>query len=110
MMPVIDVVLNGRPYPVQCESGQELRLKALAEMVEERLRKIGASMTSVDEKRQLLMACLMLADEVVEARGKLDTVRQDLNHQYVASEEEMIKAVDFLASRVSDMTKRIAQA
>ncbi|MBD3732152.1 MAG: cell division protein ZapA [Sphingopyxis sp.] len=64
-----DVKLNiaGRIYDVHCEDGQEQQLIGLAAIVDEKVR----AMPGGTETRQLLFASLMLADEAIEAKGKL---------------------------------------
>lgn len=64
------VALNiaGRSYEVACRDGEEARLTALAAIVDEKAVQAGRALGGVNEARQLLLASLLLADDLGEAR------------------------------------------
>ncbi|MGH6694974.1 MAG: cell division protein ZapA [Sphingopyxis sp.] len=62
------LTIAGRPYDVHCADGQEAQLLQLASVVDEKVR----TMPGGTEIRQMLFAALMLADEIQEARGKVE--------------------------------------
>jgi cell division protein ZapA len=64
----VKLTIGGRPYDVHCADGQEAQLVQLAAVVDEKIR----AMPGGTEVRQLLFAALMLADEMQEARGKVE--------------------------------------
>lgn len=64
----VKLTIAGRPYDVHCADGQEPQLIQLASVVDEKVR----TMPGGTEVRQLLFAALMLADEVQEARAKVE--------------------------------------
>lgn len=64
----VKLTIAGRPYDVHCADGEEAQLLQLAAVVDEKARKINGG----TEVRQLLFAALMLADDVQEARSKVD--------------------------------------
>ncbi|HWV59087.1 MAG TPA: cell division protein ZapA, partial [Sphingopyxis sp.] len=64
----VKLTIAGRPYDVHCADGQESQLVQLAAVVDEKARGIQGG----TEVRQLLFAALMLADEMQEARGKVE--------------------------------------
>ena len=64
----VKLTIAGRPYDVHCADGQEAQLAQLASVVDEKVR----TMPGGTETRQLLFAALMLADEMQEARGKVE--------------------------------------
>ena len=64
----VKLTIAGRPYDVHCADGQEAQLVQLASVVDEKVR----TMPGGTETRQLLFAALMLADEMQEARGKVE--------------------------------------
>ena len=64
----VKLTIAGRPYDVHCADGQEAQLVQLASVVDEKVR----TMPGGTEVRQLLFAALMLADEMQEARGKVE--------------------------------------
>ena len=65
-----DVVLSigGRNYTVACADGDEERVRGLSEVIGDRLAGIGAKLTTPMEAKNLLIAGLILADELDEAK------------------------------------------
>ena len=59
----LTVNINGKPYLLGCEDGEEERLRALAAMLDERVQSAGAGAGTLGETRLMLMGALMLADE-----------------------------------------------
>ena len=66
-----DVTLKvaGRNYTVACADGDEDRVRLLAGMIAERLERIGATLNTPMEAHNLLIASLILADELDEANN-----------------------------------------
>lgn len=59
----LTVHINGKPYLLGCEDGEEARLRALAAMLDERVQAAGSGAGALGETRIMLMGALMLADE-----------------------------------------------
>ncbi len=70
-MTVVSLKINGRNYEVACEAGQEAHLRNLAQIMDERVRDLAASIGSVGEPRLLAMVGLMIADELHEAHKQI---------------------------------------
>lgn len=68
-----DVTLKvaGRNYTVACADGDEDRVRLLAGMIAERLERIGATLNTPMEAHNLLIASLILADELDEANNAM---------------------------------------
>lgn len=66
------VAVGGRNYPLACRDGDEAHLIELAGMIESKTGGLTAAIGAMSEPRLLLMAGLLIADELVEAR-KLNT-------------------------------------
>lgn len=60
----VTVRVGGYTHPVSCEDGQEAHLVALAAEVDKRVSSIKAMGGQFGESRLLLLAALLLADEV----------------------------------------------
>lgn len=76
-MATVTVEVNGRPYAVGCADGQEERVVALARQFDQHVRKVAGSVGHVGDLRLFLMAALLLADELHEARAALASAGQD---------------------------------
>ncbi len=76
-MAQVTVKLNGYSYTVGCEDGQERHLGMMAEQVEKRIDSIKALGGSSGEARLLVLATLLMADELHDIRLELDALRAD---------------------------------
>lgn len=67
-MATVTVEINGRPYAVGCADGQEERVRILARQFDTHVQRVAADVGQVGDIRLFLMAALVLADELHEAR------------------------------------------
>ncbi|PZW45714.1 cell division protein ZapA [Humitalea rosea] len=74
-MAQVTVRVGGYTHPVSCEDGQEAHLVALAADVDRRVSSIRAMGGQYGEARLLLLAGLLLADELHDMRIELSAVR-----------------------------------
>ena len=72
----VTITLNGRSYKLRCGDGEEARLLALADHVQTRLTDLTAEFGPVGDERILVMAALMIADELFDARDALAAAGQ----------------------------------
>ena len=78
-MAQISVEVNGRPYAVGCEDGQEPHLIELAKMFDHQVRQVGQDMGQLGDTRLFLMGALLLADELADARGRLGALQAEVS-------------------------------
>jgi cell division protein ZapA len=67
----VAVTLNGRSYRFDCGDGEEARLAELAAFVKGRVEEIGRQFGNAGDERILLMAALLISDELWDARAAL---------------------------------------
>ena len=67
-MAQVTVTINGRPYPVACNDGEEARIGELARYIDGKVKHFAREFGGAGEARLLLMAALLLADELADAR------------------------------------------
>ncbi len=72
----VDITLNDRVFPIACEDGQEGRLMEIAGYVDDKLREIKTGIGTASDMHLLVMAGLMVADELLDAREELAGERQ----------------------------------
>ena len=107
-MAQINVDVNGRPYAVGCEDGQEAHLIELAKMFDHQVRQVSQDMGQLGDTRLFLMGALLLADELADARGRLNSLQAELarlqaerarfEHRAVAALDGAAKRIEKLAS------------
>lgn len=76
-MSQVDLTINGRVYTVACDDGQEAQLQKLGSEISSRVDQLVGAVGQVGEARLMLMAGLMIADELAEARGEVERVKRD---------------------------------
>ena len=72
-MATVTIDINGRPYQVGCADGQEERVRILARQFDAHVRSVAGDVGQVGDLRLFLMASLILADELHEARQQLES-------------------------------------
>lgn len=65
-MPVVKLAIAGKRYDIDCEKGAEDKLRLLGELVDSKARQVVVKGGSA-EVRRILLAALMLADELSHA-------------------------------------------
>lgn len=70
-MAQVTLRINGYAYTVGCKDGEEQHLQQMAEEVERRIEGIRSAIGQSGESRMLVMAALMMADDLYEAERRL---------------------------------------
>ena len=89
-MAQVNVEVNGRPYAVGCEDGQESHLMELARMFDKQVRHVSEDMGQLGDTRLFLMGALLLADELADAKGRLGALQAEMGK--LASDRSRIEA------------------
>jgi cell division protein ZapA len=63
-MAQVTLDIAGRHYEMTVREGQQTHFRALAAIVDAKVRAVSGAMGTINESRQLLMAALLLADEM----------------------------------------------
>jgi cell division protein ZapA len=64
----VAITLMGRSYRFVCGDGEEARIKALGDYIRVKVDQLGRDLGRTADDRLLVMAALMLADELFDAR------------------------------------------
>ncbi|MCJ8156017.1 cell division protein ZapA [Sphingomonas sp. LaA6.9] len=67
-MAEVSIEVGGRSYQVNCRDGGEAHLMEIAQLLDTKARDAQRAVGGINETRHLLLAALLLADEVHEAR------------------------------------------
>jgi len=110
-MAQIEVTINGRGYPVVCDDGQEDHIAQLAEYVSRKVEELVAAMGQVGDARLLVMASLLMADELAEAYATIDETEQVSATAARAAtagvENRAAAAIAALAERIEGIAARL---
>lgn len=96
--------IAGREYIVTCNDGEEQRLKALGELVDEKAREAGGPTGGLNESRLLLFSALLLADKIhdsgaASSNGATQTASPDV--------EQAAETLERLADRLEALALRL---
>ena len=70
-MPTVAVTVNGRPFTLACDEGEEGRIRRLAQYVDRKVGEFVERVGQIGETRLILLAALVIADELAEANARL---------------------------------------
>ena len=99
-MAQVIVKVNGRDFPLSCADGQEARIRRLAQYVDAKIGEFTKTIGQVGETRLILLAALVIADELSDAN---EALQQERNRTRPASGEPTEAA----ARGIRDMAERI---
>jgi cell division protein ZapA len=89
--------IGGRRYDLACRDGEQARLEALAAVVDAKAQQAAQAVGGVNEARQLMLAALLLADELEEARAG----------RPVTSDPDLAAALEAIADRIEMLAARL---
>lgn len=92
-MPQVTLMVNNTPYQFTCSEGEQERLHQLSRLIDAKVTQLAAGLGQVGEAKLLLMASIILLDElndVSSARvskgellghlGDMDTLAREIEH------------------------------
>jgi cell division protein ZapA (FtsZ GTPase activity inhibitor) len=74
----VNLLIHGRTYGVGCDDGQEKRVRELGQYIDKKVREIAGSGGVATEAHLMVLACLVLADEVFDLREGAQDMRAEL--------------------------------
>jgi cell division protein ZapA len=103
-MPQVSITINGRAYPVACDEGEEERIRELGRIIDSRVANFARSVGQAGEARLLVLAALVLADELAEA----NEAARRLGSQTAAPDTAALAGnVSRLAQRIEAVAARL---
>jgi len=108
-MAQLTIQVNGRPYIVGCEDGQEAHLLEIARLFDRQVRQVSTDVGQLGETRLFLMGALLLADEMSDLKLRLAHAQSEvarLQNEQTRVELRAIRALD----AASEQIERLGQA
>ena len=99
----VDIQIGGRQYELACRDGEEEHLRSIARMLDRKAADVSQSMGGLNEARHLLLAALLLADELNDVR----TATADNRLGATAPDPALANAVERLAERMESLAERL---
>jgi cell division protein ZapA len=114
-MPLVNVLINGHAYTVACDDGEDEHLRELAQFFDKRVREMVSSVGQVGDSRLLLLAGLVVSDELAETLGRLEEIEKEIaglkerqSDDGTEREEQIARALDRAAERVEAIAARLS--
>lgn len=114
-MPNVVITLQGRPYTIACDEGQERRVQQLAVYVDQTLRNIARNGAAASENYQLVLTSILLADELLSLKEQQDgsTIEPDARASHDKQQRQNdidLEAVQHLTSRLEELAQKLQDA
>ncbi len=95
-MSQVEITINGRQYRVACEDGQEIHLTNLANYFDGKMSSLVKEVGQIGDTSLMVMAGLLIADELSDANQELIDVRR-------AAEDEYTNKINALAEQIENL-------
>jgi cell division protein ZapA len=105
-MAQLAIEINGRPYTVGCEDGQEAHLREIAKLFDNYVRQVGQDVGQLGETRLFLMGALMLADELSDLKlrfGHMQAELASVSADQERVEQRAINAIEAAAAKIEGL-------
>lgn len=110
----VTVTINGRSYQIACDDGQESHLLRLADYVDKRVSQLVAAVGQVGDAHLLVMASLLVADELTDARTEAESLRHGrpaaAGTAEGIDEDELAERLQSLSERMESLAERLEGA
>ncbi|MDH5488611.1 MAG: cell division protein ZapA [Rhodospirillaceae bacterium] len=85
----VSVTINKQSYEIACEQGQEQSVLALAESIDEKVSALVSAVGHVGESRLLVMAALLMADEIQELKKDKTRIKAEADARVTDAVEKI---------------------
>jgi cell division protein ZapA len=109
-MAQVTVQVNGKPYMVGCEDGQEAHVQSLAALFDDYVTQVAREVGQLGETRLFLMGSLLLADEMADLKSRLAAAESELARRQAEGARSDLRAVAALESAARTIEAMTAKA
>ncbi len=106
-MTIVDITIGKRQIQLECTPGEEQKLKSLASDLDRRVTAIGKSLGEGNDKILLLMAALMMQDEINELQKKTGEPNSGESEQEVLKIKTAVDSISKLCLHIEDIADRL---
>ena len=98
------VKVNGHEFPLSCADGQETRIRRLAQYVDSKVGEFTKTVGQVGEARLLLLAALVITDELSDAN---EALQQERDRNRAGGDPAAASGIRDAAHRIESIAARI---
>jgi cell division protein ZapA len=104
-MAQVTLRINGYAYTLGCQDGEEQHLEAMSEEVGRRIDGVRLAAGPSGEARMLVMAALLMADDIFEMRGRLEALEAVAGGPKV--DPKLSRKLNRMAKRAEEIAERL---
>lgn len=108
-MAKVSIDINGRKYPMGCNDGEEERVLRLGQKLDNRVKSLANQVGQVGDLRLLVMAGIMLSDELDEVTGNISGEAEKMNAQMRKDSEAALAAAKSSEYEATDSLIKAAE-
>ena len=101
------VKVNGRDFALSCADGQEPRIRRLAQYVDAKIGEFAKNLGQIGEARLILLAALVIADELSDANEALAQERSGAGPPAAEASDQAASGIRNLAERIESIAARL---
>ena len=115
-MAQVSVNIGGRVYRMACDDGQEQHLMRLARELDKKLVQLREAFGEIGDTRLTVMAAIMVADELSEARRRIHALEQEIEglHETRLAAADRVEAAEQASAqtleKAAERIERLAHA
>jgi len=109
-VPSVSVTINGRAYRMACDEGQEAHLLSLAAEINGHVDQLKGTFGEIGDARLTVMAALMVADQLHEARRRTSLLEAELESARTAKSAALDRfdtAQDVVVEALTSAAERV---
>jgi cell division protein ZapA len=116
-MPQVTVTIANRTYRMACGEGEEAHLESLAALFDGKIEEMRGSFGEIGDMRLHVMAALTLADDLGEARRRIESLEQEVaalrsiasagDERTQAVEKRLTESVAKAAERIERLARKL---
>ncbi len=107
-MPQVSVTISGRTYRIACSEGEERHLAGLAASFDAKIQEMRTAFGEIGDMRLHVMAAITIADELAEARRRIEALEEEAASLRVLASAGDERA-QLVEARVADGIARAAE-
>lgn len=106
----VNIDINGRSYGIACDDGEEGHIAALGDELAGRVKQLADAVGQVGDARLLVMAGLLLSDELMKANAVPTESDSPSDKDNVVQVEDLALRIESLAKQAEQVAERVDQA